>query len=281
MQLTMGESLLHGVVAVLYLVAAIASLRYLVSNRDRARLLSRVCVWSGWGLQAGLLVWLSVKAGRIPVHGLSEAHLLLLWTLVTIYLAGAKRWRLEMAGPLVLSLVAAGYAGSFLWESGLSYDSPDATGWQGVVLAIHVTTALIGHAFFILAFAIGILYIFQIRQLKSLRPSGLFFRLPALEDLDQLNLRAVVIGLPLMTFSMVLGIYYAAGVQGLEVSEWIWHPSVVSSAFVWIFYTALLSARLSARVRGRKVALMTVLGFIIVILSIAMACVFAPGLGTS
>ncbi|MEQ8762927.1 MAG: cytochrome c biogenesis protein CcsA [Planctomycetota bacterium] len=273
------ESLLHGIVALLYLVAAITSLRFLFSSRPNVQRVSRLCVWSGWGLQTGLVLWRAFRHDSLPIHALSETHLLLLWLLVTVYLIGAQRWRIEMAGPLILSLVAVGYAGSFLWESGQAYPEEPSGGWSGLVLAVHVTTALIGHAFFILAFAIGVLYIFQIRQLKSHRPSGLFFRLPALEDLDRLNLRAVVVGLPLMTFSMVLGIYYAAGVRGMPASEWIWHPSVVSSALVWIFYAALLGARLSARVRGRKIAVLTILGFIIVIVSIAMACVFAPGLG--
>ena len=102
------------------------------------------------------------------------------------------------------------------------------------------------------------MYLLQERELKKKR-FGLFYtRLPSLEALDALNQHCLAIGFPLMTLGIITGSIWAKQAWG---SYWQWDPKETWSLITWFLYAALLHQRFTVGWRGRRAAIMAIIGF--------------------
>ena len=124
-------------------------------------------------------------------------------------------------------------------------------------LYVHTTLAFLGDAFFVIAFAGGVLYLVQERQLKRRHPGAFYHRLPSLDLLDRVNYRSLTIGFPLLTLGIITGAIWAENAWG---SYWQWDPKETWSLITWFIYAALVHARLTVGWRGRKAAWLSIVG---------------------
>jgi cytochrome c-type biogenesis protein CcsB len=129
-------------------------------------------------------------------------------------------------------------------------------------LISHVVTVFIGNAAFALACGIGILYLLQERAIKTKNPGFFFRRLPSLDMLDGTGYTCIIIGFTLLTFGLISGFIYAKTIWG---RFWGWDPKEVWSGITWLFYAALLHGRLNVGWRGRRAAIMAIIGFAILL----------------
>jgi tryptophan synthase alpha chain len=129
-------------------------------------------------------------------------------------------------------------------------------------LPIHVTLAFLGNAVFALAFGVSLMYLLQESYLKRKKMTSVMKRFPSLEALDKLNYVLLVWGFPLMTLGILTGSLWAGIHWG---NYWSWEPRQISSGIVWIFYGIILHGRITAGLRGKKAALLTMAGFVVVI----------------
>jgi ABC-type transport system involved in cytochrome c biogenesis permease subunit len=122
--------------------------------------------------------------------------------------------------------------------------------------------------------AVSLIYLLQERYLKHKKSSALLQRLPSLESLDRLNYRLLVWGFPLMTLGIITGSLWA----GIHWGDyWSWEPRQISSGLAWLFYGALLHARITAGLRGKKAAILTMFGFCVVLGYFLMGDSLFPG----
>ena len=68
-----------------------------------------------------------------------------------------------------------------------------------------------------------------------------------------------------MTIGMITGAVYAQFALG---SYWRWDPKEVWSLITWLFYATILHQRLTVGWRGKKAAVMSILAFLVLILSL-------------
>jgi cytochrome c-type biogenesis protein CcsB len=127
---------------------------------------------------------------------------------------------------------------------------------------IHIPTLFLGYAAFFVAFSAGIMYLIQERELKRKRPQAFYYRLPSLEICDDLGYRSLSVGFPLLTVGIVAGALWAN--RALD-QPWGWDPKIIWSLITWLMYAILIHYRLSAGLRGRRAALMSIVGFVIVL----------------
>jgi ABC-type transport system involved in cytochrome c biogenesis permease subunit len=66
----------------------------------------------------------------------------------------------------------------------------------------------------------------------------------------------------LMTLGILTGSMWAGIHWG---NYWSWDPRQISSGIAWLFYGVLLHARITAGLRGKKAALLTMVGFAVVL----------------
>jgi len=110
----------------------------------------------------------------------------------------------------------------------------------------------------------GIMYLLQERQIKSKSFGLLYRRLPSLEVLDSLNYVCLTFGFPLITIGLISGFVYAGAVWQ---SFWHWDPKEILSVVTWLIYAVLLHERLAVGWRGRRAAIMAIIGFSVILVT--------------
>jgi ABC-type transport system involved in cytochrome c biogenesis permease subunit len=66
----------------------------------------------------------------------------------------------------------------------------------------------------------------------------------------------------MLTFGLITGFVYAKAVWG---RFWSWDPKEIWSGITWLLYAALLHQRLTVGWRGRRAAIMAIIGFAIIL----------------
>ncbi|MBZ5719982.1 MAG: cytochrome c biogenesis protein [Acidobacteriia bacterium] len=120
-------------------------------------------------------------------------------------------------------------------------------GW----LFAHIALIFTGYAALILSFGASLLYLIQERGLKSKRSSSLLSRLPALEVIDEIGYRSLLLGFPFMTLGLIAGVVVAESAYGrLDIFD----PKILLSLLMWAVYMVMLYTRWNAGWRGRRAA---------------------------
>jgi cytochrome c-type biogenesis protein CcsB len=130
---------------------------------------------------------------------------------------------------------------------------------NNLLLTVHVAVAIVAYGSFAIAFAASLLYLLQLFLawlMQRAEPGG--WGLPRLDVLDDIGYRAVVVGFPFLTLTIILGAVWADTAWG---SYWSWDPKETASLVTWFIYGAYLHARVMRGWRGKRAALLLVLGF--------------------
>lgn len=189
-----------------------------------------------------------VATGHPPFTGMYEYASCLAWAIVLFYLILQTKHKARNLGVFVSPLAFAVIVVASLFPKEMERQLVPAL--QSYWLQIHVTLAVLGEGAFAVAFATSIMYLVKARGVRAL---------PSLETLDDLTYRAIVIGYPLFT----LGALFAGAVWAWKAwgSPWGWDPKEVGSLVIWLIYSAYLHARLTAGWRGRRAAVLSIVGF--------------------
>jgi cytochrome c-type biogenesis protein CcsB len=114
------------------------------------------------------------------------------------------------------------------------------------------------------AFVPSVLYLIKVRQ-KDIQPGSLRDRLPDAGRLDEITYKFIMIGYPLFT----LGALFAGAIWAHKAwgNFWSWDPKETCSLIVWIIYSIYLHARLVRGWKGKKTAILSIIGFLATILT--------------
>ncbi|MFD2371816.1 cytochrome c biogenesis protein CcsA [Brevibacillus sp. GCM10020057] len=96
------------------------------------------------------------------------------------------------------------------------------------------------------------------------------------ELLDEISYRAISIGYPVFTLgALIFAMIWAQEAWG---RFWGWDPKEVWALIVWLFYSAYLHLRLSRGWIGAKSAWMSVIGFVIILITLVVVNLVIAGL---
>ncbi len=245
--------------AVFYLLATVSFIVYVFLVRESISKLSPLILAVGFLLHTAAIAVNFFHTGFPNVTQFREALSLYSWLMVGGFLLVQINYRLTILGSIIAPLALMMTLGEFAFRAGPE-ELP--AGLKSYWLAIHVSLAFLGNAAFALAFGVSIIYLLQERHLKRKKMTVLMKRFPSLEALDRINYILLVWGFPFMTLGIVTGSVWA----GIHWGDyWSWDPRQISSGIAWLFYGALLHGRITAGLRGRKAALLTMVGFCVVL----------------
>lgn len=200
------------------------------------------------------------ESGRIPVTNFFEAINFLGMGIVLVFLVMEFRYKIAALGSFMLPLVIIFMIPAATVSGKIEEIKPILrSGWLGV----HTTLAVLGDAAFAFAFIVSIMYLIQERQLKAKQWGAIFRRLPSLEVMDTLGYKAISFGWPLFTLGMITGSIWAEIAWG---TYWNWDPKETWSLITWVTYLVLLHLRTMGW-RGRKMAFLSIVGFVFVLIS--------------
>ncbi len=171
------------------------------------------------------------------------------------------RYRIGVMGSFIVPVAFLIMLASSMFPSDIKPLSPVL---QSNWLGIHTLLAFLGNAAFAMAFGTGIMYLVQEHYVKSKRLGGLFDLLPSLQTLDSINYRLITIGFPFFTLAIMSGAIWAQSAWG---SFWRWDPREAWSLVTWFIYAIILHARLLAGWRGRRAAVLSIIGFVTILVA--------------
>jgi ABC-type uncharacterized transport system permease subunit len=174
------------------------------------------------------------------------------------YLILDFKYDLPVAGSFVAPFTVAVMVPAHLVTTGAHAVAPQLS--HSVALFVHVGAAALGTSALALSFALALLYLASERQVKSKRPGRLFARLPSLDLLDQAGYRLVVWGFIFLSLAIATGSLVSHEATGSPLPL---APKQGFAILAWALFAALIQARLVAGWRGRRVAVLVVAGFVL------------------
>jgi len=249
----------------IYFIAFIGYLFFSISRHLWVGRGATLFLLFGWILHSVGLVfrWIETHQtgyGYVPLSNMYESLIFFSWTIVLIYLILEFRYQQRLIGVFVTPFSFLAIALTSIIPGVQPQIKPLVPALQSNWLTIHVTTCFFGYAAFSVSFGISILYLIQ--QKKMDREGGASKWLPSLSLLDEINYRSIVIGFPMLTLGIITGAAWANYAWG---SYWSWDPKETWSLITWFVYAAFLHARLTRDWRGKKTAILSVIGFLFVL----------------
>ena len=263
MNVTTGQLALLLVTIGVFVVGGAASLGRVYRDRGPLRVVSRVCLYGGIGLGLAVLIWHS--AGRGSWFPLDDNFDALVW--LGLMLAGFVAY-VQAARPLrgldwfvmpiaVLLLVAAAVFGRTQPHEYV------ASTWS----VVHRVSSYTGAVAFAVSAAVGVMYLIVQRNLRH-KPPVPGPRLGSLERLEHWVLTSVFVGFALLTIGLITGVtrlLAAGGGETLLGPGWAQSPKVWLASAVWVVYAIVLHSPINPSFRGRKAAVLSVVGFVLMV----------------
>jgi cytochrome c-type biogenesis protein CcsB len=249
------------ITTLLYAVGTVGYLIYVMRTEKAIHRIAYGFLLAGFLSHTLGLAMLVSQIRQMPVTTLPQTFSLFAWAIVGSYLAFQLKFNIRILGTFVSPLAVV----FMLLSSAIPGQViPNSKLFKSFWLTLHVATMFIGMAIFALAFCAGIMYLLQERQIKTKSFGLLYRRLPSLEVLDSLNYVCLTFGFPLITIGLISGFVYAGAVWS---SFWHWDPKEVLSVVTWLIYAVLLHERLAVGWRGRRAAIMAIIGFSVILVT--------------
>jgi cytochrome c-type biogenesis protein CcsB len=247
---------------VLYFAAMVFGFVELFRSSKPALTLMLVSLALGFGFHTASILYRYFVAGHLPITNPHEATSFFAWCVVFLFFLLEYRYKIGLLGSFIIPIAVALMVSSALLPKGVKPLSPILrSNWLGV----HTVFAFMANASFALAAGVGVMYLVQEHYVKAKRHlAGLFQRLPSLQRLDEINYRLITVGFPLFTLAMITGMLWADSAWG---SYWRWDAREVWSLITWLIFAIVLHARLIAGWRGRRAAVLAIIGFVTIIVA--------------
>lgn len=214
---------------------------------------------AGFIIHSVQIIYRYFEAGHLPITGMHQASSFFAWCIVFIFFLLEYRYKIGIMASFILPIVFILMLSSSVFPREIRPLSPAL---QSYWLGIHTFLAFLGNAAFAIAFGIGIMYLLQEHYLKSKHLGGLFQRLPSLQVLDEINYKLITLGFPLLTLAIITGALWAESAWG---TYWRWDPKEAWSLITWFIYALVLHVRLTAGWRGKRAAILSIIGFLAIL----------------
>jgi len=208
-----------------------------------------------WAICAGFIftnVFLFQRGhaiGRCPITNPFEVLVFMTWSMVLIYLVIGSSYRLSLMGAFTAPAASI----LLFFAVALAPGEPVArrvtlNPW----LEAHTSFSMVACGAFALACIAGVMFLVQERQLKTRKPSSIFYRLPPIAELSVANSRLLWLGFILFTIGIGTGFLIGGRINWTQAA---W------SILVWGVYGGIIAARVRHVVAAKWVAALSIIAF--------------------
>ncbi|MFO7754248.1 MAG: c-type cytochrome biogenesis protein CcsB [Desulfobacteraceae bacterium] len=210
--------------------------------------------------------------GHAPFSNMYESLVFFSWTVCLLYLFVEYKYKERIVGVFATPLIFLAIAYASLSPGVESEISPLIPALKSNWLIAHVITCFLGYAGFAVAFGFSVMYLIRPDGTES---SGLLSRLPYQGVIDELTYQMVVFGFLFLTIGIITGAVWANSAWG---SYWSWDPKETWSLITWFIYASLLHLRMMRGWNGRRIAWVSIVGFMAVLFTYFGVNYFLSGL---
>lgn len=252
----MNESTLFLIAFIIYIVAAFFYFAYLFSKKDNLAKSGYTFAFAGLIVHSAALILRTIESGHAPFTNMYESLSFLAWSAIFAYVLIEGKFKIKRAGPyfmlIVIGLMALASSPLMPKEA-----TPLVPALQSYWLWLHVSVTLLGEAFFAVGFITSIMYL--VADSKEKKGTAGKSSLTA-ERLDSISYRTIAIGFPLFTLGgLVFGMVWAYKAWG---GYWSWDPKETWSLITWFVFALYLHTRIVMGWKGRRSALIAIIGFL-------------------
>jgi len=254
------------VALVAYLMALLLFLFSMLLHRPHIELVGIGALAVGFCVHGAGLVLRGLRAGMITITNTYEALIFYSWVIVLAFQAIAVTIRKYREARALMGLLSSTLAFSMiaLAASPLFSQEPQpiAPILRSHWLALHVSCAILGEGFFAVAFVSSILLLWFDRKRRTGQESRV-----SLDLLDNLSYKAIAMGFPIFTLG---GLFFGAiWAQHAWGRYWSWDPKETFTLVTWLVYVVYLHLRVGFGWRGRRLAWVAVIGFLLALFTFA------------
>jgi len=270
MTISLGASLFQFVFYI-YALSTVCYIAYLYSFKAKIGKLATIFLATGWVLHTITLIVRTIAASRPPFMNLYEYVISLTWGVVLVYLVAEFTTKNKQLGAFTVPLVTLF---SFYATRLGSELNPTMPALMSAWRVPHIATAILAYSSFTLAFSLAIMYLIRERIDKQ-KTSAWTTRIPTSELLDKMIYRAISFGFLMQTALLITGAIWAQFAWG---SYWQWDPKETWALITWLLYAAYLHMRVTRGWRGRKSAVVCIIGFVVTMFTLVGVSLLLPGL---
>jgi ABC-type transport system involved in cytochrome c biogenesis permease subunit len=204
--------------------------------------------------------------------------LLLAWVIALFYLWGTvnhakQAWAIFVL-PVVIGFVALSYALVSPGETNPEFIPSWASGerFWGIIHGTLIFLAAVGVS---VGFVASVMYLIQARRLRKKLNPGRVIPMLSLERLERMNRRALNLAFPLLTIGLLVGTLLLRHNHDIG-DNWL-SLKVLSTAGLWVVFLVLVYLRYGAHVPPRRLALLSVVAFALMLVALVASHPFAVG----
>jgi cytochrome c-type biogenesis protein CcsB len=258
----MTNSLLFGIATFVYFFAMVLYVSYLAFRSEALGKVASISLLGGVVVETAAIGmrWYEsyqMGIGRAPLTNLYESLAFFAWTIAVLYLVLERKFKIKTVGAFVAPFPFLIMAYAALNPNDIQ---PLVPALKSNWLISHVVSCFVGYAAFAVSFCVSVLYFIKAgAESRSPKSGGSFWGfLPSSSALDEIGYKTIAIGFPLLTIGIVTGAFWANVAWG---TYWSWDPKETWSLIVWLIYAAYLHARITRGWRGKRAAILSIVGF--------------------
>jgi cytochrome c-type biogenesis protein CcsB len=239
-----------------YLSSFIFFAAYSASKKRPAGMIAMGLFIAALTLNTAALIVRWVVSSHPPMATMYEYSLILAWVVGLLFLYLTAKFKKLGLGVVISPILIMVLVIASMLPKRASALMPAL---QSYWFYIHVSLAAISEGAFIFAAGAGILYLVRKES------SGKASTLPSRELAGELVARGIRLGYPLFTigalFAGAIWAHYAWG------RFWSWDPKETGALVIWLFYTLVLHQEVRGRWKEKTLAVMSIVGLLIILLS--------------
>ena len=199
-----------------------------------------------------------LAADRLPWGNMYEFSTTSMIFAVSAYLVAATRFNMRWLGlPVTMfATIALGLAVTVFYVD----IGPLQPSLHSIWFAFHILAATIAGAAFTVGGAASVLYLIRSRaERRGDVVRGYLAKLPSAEKIDRVAYGLLAFAFPLFTFVICAGAIWAQYAWG---RYWGWDPKETWSLVTWVIYAGYLHARSTAGWKGKRAAIIAIIGMV-------------------
>jgi len=255
-------------VTFLYLAGTVLYFNFLAFRSEQLGKAATALSWATLLIHTAAILWRWVESyqlgmGHAPLSNMYESLVFFSWCIALLYLLWERKMKSRIIGAFAMPFAFLFIAYASLAPGVSDRIDPLIPALQSNWLHAHVITCFLSYASFALSCGVSVMYLIKIRKKeKGKKETGWMSLFPPLESLDALVYKTIAVGFPLLTIGIITGAAWANYAWG---SYWSWDPKETWSLITWFVYAIFLHARFAREWRGKRTAVLSVIGFAAVI----------------
>jgi ABC-type transport system involved in cytochrome c biogenesis permease subunit len=243
---------------------AVSTVGYLSSLLIKRVKLAKISTWilaAAFGFLTVDLLFAFINSSVLINPGSRDFLSLCAWSVCAVYLALQFKTKTRVLGAFISPFILLFMIAAAGETSGKTLLPQNLQNW---LTAVHLFFVIMGEALFIIASCAGLMFIMQNSLLKNRKLSRTSRLLPSLSDLDRINHLCLLWGFPVLSLGIIAGAVFA---ELNWQTGWLTDPKVVWTFAAWIVYGFLLHQRLAIGWKGYRMAVISGVAFILLLLS--------------